>query len=101
MSNFHWRATILSQRVHFVPDCATSGRSGKDLRKESIFEIIQAAVFKALDGRFYSVLSAIQQQRFDLETLPKIADISYKLCQERKTLTALDSVVTNFPIVAG
>ena len=59
------------------------GRGGRDLRREAILEIIQAQVFRDLQGRMDSVISALHQDKYPIETLIQIAEISYRLYQDK------------------
>ena len=59
------------------------GRGGRDLRREAILEIIQAQVFRDLHGRMDSVISALHQDKYPIETLIQIAEISYRLYQDK------------------
>lgn len=59
------------------------GRGGRDLRREAILEIVQAQVFRDLHGRMDSVISALHQDKYPIETLIQIAEISYRLYQEK------------------
>ena len=62
---------------------STFGRGGRDLRREAILEILQAQVFQDLQGRTDSVVSALHQDKYPIETLIQIAEISYRLYQEK------------------
>lgn len=53
------------------------------LRPEAIYEIIQAHVFPDLQDRMDSVISALQQDKYPVETLSHIAELSMKKYQEK------------------
>ncbi len=53
------------------------------LRPEAIYEVIQAHVFPDLQDRMDSVISALQQDKYPIETLAHIAELSLKKYQEK------------------
>ncbi len=52
-------------------------------RSQAIYDIIQAHVYPDLDDRMDSVISALQQDKYPLEVLVQMTDISLKGYQEK------------------
>ena len=59
------------------------GRGGMDLRGQAILEILQAQVFPDIHDHYDSVVSALHQDKYPLETLLHIADLSYATYQKK------------------
>ncbi|MGK5082684.1 hypothetical protein WDW37_05205 [Bdellovibrionota bacterium FG-1] len=53
------------------------------LRPQAIYAIIQTHVFPDLQDRMDSVVSALQQDKYPIETLSHIAELSLKKYQEK------------------
>jgi len=53
------------------------------LRSDAIIEILQSHVFPDIHGRMDSVISALQQDKYPLETLTHIAELSQKRYEEK------------------